>query len=74
MSRGDSGVDVKSRLPWQTSHSRARRSDRRLVISRLTHVIERYASGSTFMRVLKVQVTSPQLHGPTTGFTVEVDK
>jgi hypothetical protein len=37
-------------------------------------VIERYASGTDVMRVVKVRVTSPKLRGPTIGFTVEMGK
>jgi len=36
-------------------------------------VIERYPSGSTFMRVIKVRVTTPRHPGPTIGFTLELD-
>jgi hypothetical protein len=37
-------------------------------------VIERYPSGTDFMRVVKVKVTSPNKPGPVTGFTIEIDK
>src|SRR5690242_20280224 len=37
-------------------------------------VIERYASGSDFMRMVKVRVTSPKLRGPTIGYTIEIDQ
>jgi hypothetical protein len=37
-------------------------------------VIERYASGSSFMRIVKVRVTSRRLRGPTVGYTVEIDE
>jgi hypothetical protein len=37
-------------------------------------VLERYASGSDVMRVVKVRVTSLKLHGPTIGYTVEIGK
>jgi hypothetical protein len=36
-------------------------------------VIERYPSGSDFMRVVKVRVTMPRRLGKTTGYTVELD-
>jgi hypothetical protein len=37
-------------------------------------VVERYPSGSTFMRAVKVRVTKPGRSGPTTGYTVELDE
>jgi hypothetical protein len=35
-------------------------------------VLERYASGSEAMRLVKVRVTAPSLPGPTTGYTIEL--
>jgi hypothetical protein len=37
-------------------------------------VLERIASGSSFLRIVKVKVTSPKLREPTTGYTVEMDQ
>lgn len=36
-------------------------------------VVERYASGSKFMRVIKVKASSPRMK-PTVGYTVEIDQ
>jgi hypothetical protein len=37
-------------------------------------VLERYASGASGMRIVKVKVFSQKLRGPTVGYTIEIDK
>lgn len=37
-------------------------------------ILERLASGSNVIRMVKVRVTAPSLRGPTVGYTIEVDE